>query len=61
MMQKVALTNLDLDLYSETLENGLSIFVVPKKNCNNIYRRSIPKFVIINDIINYKNTKCDCK
>lgn len=37
MMQKVALTNLDLDLYSETLENGLSIFVVPKKNCNNIY------------------------
>ena len=36
-MQKVALTNLDLDLYSETLENGLSVFVVPKKNCNNIY------------------------
>lgn len=36
-MQKVALTNLDLDLYSETLSNGLSIFVVPKENCNNIY------------------------
>lgn len=36
-MQKVALTNLDLDLYSETLENGLSIFIVPKENCNNIY------------------------
>ena len=36
-MQKVALTNLDLDLYSEILENGLSVFVVPKKNCNNIY------------------------
>jgi len=36
-MQKVALTNLDLNLYSETLDNGLSIFVVPKENVNNIY------------------------
>ena len=36
-MQKVALTNLDLDLYSEVLDNGLSVFVVPKENCNNIY------------------------
>lgn len=36
-MQKVVLTNLDLNLYSETLDNGLSIFIVPKENCNNIY------------------------
>lgn len=36
-MQKVALTNLDLTLYSETLDNGLSIYVVPKENVNNIY------------------------
>ena len=36
-MQKVALTNLDLTLYSETLDNGLSIYVVPKENANNIY------------------------
>ena len=36
-MNKVEVNNLDLTLYSEKLENGLSIFIVPKKNCNNIY------------------------
>ncbi len=36
-MNKVALSHLDLDLYSEKLDNGLSIFVIPKENCNNIY------------------------
>ena len=36
-MNKVEVSNLDLTLYSEKLENGLSIFIVPKKNCNNIY------------------------
>ena len=36
-MNKIEISNLDLTLYSEKLENGLSIFVVPKQNWNNIY------------------------
>lgn len=36
-MHRKELVKLDLDLYSEKLENGLSIFVIPKLNCNNIY------------------------
>ena len=30
-MNKVEVNNLDLTLYNEKLENGLSIFIVPKK------------------------------
>ena len=29
--------NLDLNLYSKKLDNGLSIYVIPKNNINNIY------------------------
>src|SRR5574344_1595159 len=36
-MKKQALNKLDLDLYSETLDNGLRVFVVPFPNINNIY------------------------
>ena len=37
MMKKTALTNLDLDIYEEELDNGLKVFVIPKKDVNNIY------------------------
>jgi len=36
-MIKKELINLDLNLYEETLENGLRIFVVPKKDTESIY------------------------
>ena len=36
-MKKNKLLQFDLDLYSETLDNGLRINIVPKKNSNNIY------------------------
>ena len=34
---KKKFNNLDLTLYEEKLDNGLSVYVVPKKNVNNIY------------------------
>ncbi len=36
-MKKTPLYKLDLDVYEETLENGLKIFVIPKSDANNIY------------------------
>lgn len=36
-MKKNKLLQFDLDLYSETLDNGLRINIVPKINSNNIY------------------------
>src|SRR5574344_341133 len=36
-MKKRHLFKLDLDVYSETLDNGLGIYVVPFPNVNNIY------------------------
>lgn len=36
-MIKKSFNKLDLDLYEETIDNGLSIYIVPKKNVNNIY------------------------
>ena len=36
-MKKSSLEKLDLELYEETLDNGLRIFVVPKENVNGIY------------------------
>ena len=36
-MKKTIIDNLDLELYSETLENKLEIYIVPMKNVNNIY------------------------
>lgn len=34
-MKKYPLNHLDLDIYEETLENGLQIYIIPKENCNN--------------------------
>ena len=36
-MKKISLNKLDLDVYEETLENGLRIFVLPFKNSKNMY------------------------
>ncbi len=36
-MEKKTLNKLDLDLYSETLDNGFRIFVIPQTNVKNIY------------------------
>ncbi len=36
-MKKISLNKLDLDVYEETLENGLRIFVLPFKNTKNMY------------------------
>lgn len=42
-MKKTHLKHFDLDIYEETLDNGLSINVVPKKG-NNIYATFITKY-----------------
>ena len=36
-MEKKVLNKLDLDLYTEILDNGFRIFVIPQTNVNNIY------------------------
>ena len=36
-MKKSRLEKLDLNLYEETLDNGLRVFIVPKDNVNGIY------------------------
>ena len=36
-MKKQTIKNLDLELYQETLKNGLRVFVIPKNNVNNVY------------------------
>ena len=36
-MNKKTFNKLGLDVYSETLDNGLSIYVVPMLNKHNIY------------------------
>lgn len=38
------INNIDLKLYSQTLENGLRVFVIPKENSNNIYVTFSTKF-----------------
>ena len=43
-MKKSSLEKLDLDLYEETLDNGLKIYVVPKENVNGIYATFSTKF-----------------
>src|SRR5574344_360108 len=61
-MKKTAINNLDLDLYYELLDNGLEIFVVPKKDSNNIYTTfttkygsTTNKFKINNELIEVPN------
>ena len=36
-MKKIPYNKLDLDLYEETLDNGLRIYVIPMPNVNNFY------------------------
>ena len=43
-MKKTNLKHLNLDLYEEKLDNGLTIYVIPKQNFNNIYVTFSTKF-----------------
>ena len=43
-MNKIPLTKLDLFVYTETLDSGLTIYVIPKKNVNNIYATYTAKY-----------------
>lgn len=36
-MKQMKMSNLDLDLFYEKLENGLEVYIIPKKDCNNTY------------------------
>lgn len=36
-MNKITLSNLDVDIYHEYLDNGLNVYVIPKNDVNNIY------------------------
>ena len=36
-MKKIDYKGLQLDVFYEKLDNGLEVFVLPKKNVNNIY------------------------
>lgn len=49
MMKKNKLKQFDLDLYSEVLDNGLLINIVPKSNLNNIYVTFSTKYGSIHD------------
>ena len=48
-MKKSKLEKLDLEIFEETLDNGLRIFVVPKDNVNGIYATFSTKFGSIYD------------
>ena len=43
-MKKSKLEKIDLELYEETLDNGLNVYVVPKENVNGIYATFSTKF-----------------
>ena len=43
-MKKIPLTELDTNIFFEKLDNGLEVYVVPKKNINNIYATFTTKF-----------------
>lgn len=48
-MKKAKIEKLKLEIYEETLENGLKIYVIPKNNCNNIYATFSTKYGSNND------------
>ncbi len=48
-MKKTKLEQFDLDLYSETLDNGLLINIIPKTNVNNIYVTFSTKYGSVHD------------
>lgn len=43
-MKAIVMKHLDLTVYTETLKNGLQIYVVPKNNCNNIQATFTTKY-----------------
>lgn len=43
-MKKINIEKLKLDLYTETLDNGMEIYIIPKNNCNNIYATFSTKY-----------------
>ena len=47
-MKKNKLEKLDLNIYEETLKNGLKIYIIPKDNVNGIYVTFTTKFGSIN-------------
>lgn len=48
-MKKTKLKQFSLDLYSETLDNGLLINIIPKTNVNNIYVTFSTKYGSVHD------------
>lgn len=48
-MKKTNIEKLKLEIYEETLENGLEIYVIPKNNCNNIYATFSTRYGSNND------------
>lgn len=49
IMKKNKLLHYDLDIYEEVLDNGLSIYVIPFQNINNIYATFSTKYGSIHD------------
>ncbi len=49
IMKKNKLLHYDLDIYEEILDNGLSIYVIPFQNINNIYATFSTKYGSIHD------------
>ena len=47
-MRRSNLEKIDLELYEETLSNGLKVYIVPKDNINGIYATFNTKFGSIN-------------
>ena len=48
-MKKIRLEQFDLDLYTETLDNGLLVNIIPKDNVNNIYVTFSTRYGSIHD------------
>ena len=53
-MNKIELKNLDFDIYTETLNNGLSIYFIPYSNKKNYYITYATFFG--SDILEYKDS-----
>lgn len=57
-MQKTSFPKLDVSLYTEKLSNGLTIYIIPKNNGNNIYATFTTKYgSMINSFIPIQETK----
>ena len=58
-MKKTKIPNLDLDLYTHKLNNGLEIYIIPKNDINDIYVTYTTKYGanIINFIYNNEKVK----